>query len=131
MINNVSSVVCVTCNYGYYYQVNQTCTTGCDQYFYQNTWNHSCDSCSLNCGDCTSPYDSSCINCRGGKYFLSNMTGGYCLPICPTQYYVQTSTSCLSCHSTCLECNGVTSSDCSKCASGLYLYNGYCRYVCP
>jgi len=70
-------------------QANDTCTTGCDQYYYKNTWNHSCDACHADCGDCTSSYSSSCLNCRNGTFYLSNTTGGYCLSSCPTQGYVQ------------------------------------------
>lgn len=64
-------------------------------------------------------------------YFLSNQTGGYCLTDCPTVYYVKTGTNCLSCHKTCKTCNGITSANCHSCVDGLYLYSGYCRYVCP
>ena len=129
--NTTFLVKCYTCIYGFYYQANHTCTIGCDIYMYQNKWNHSCNACSPSCGDCTSPYNSSCTNCRANMFFLSNQTGGYCLSQCPTTLYVTTGTNCLSCHKTCFTCNGVTSSSCSSCATGLYLYGGYCRYVCP
>lgn len=39
--------------------------------------------------------------------------------------------NCLPCHKTCKTCNGISSADCITCATGLYFYNGYCRYVCP
>ncbi len=126
-----TKIYCSTCKYGYYLQKNRTCLTGCDQYKYMNKWNHSCDDCSPICGDCTSPSESSCNNCKANMYFLSNQTGGYCLTACPTLYYVRTGTNCLSCHKTCKTCNGVTSANCHSCVDGLYLYSGYCRYVCP
>lgn len=50
-----TKIYCSTCNYGYYLQSNHTCLTGCDQYKYKNRWNHSCDDCSSQCGDCSSP----------------------------------------------------------------------------
>ena len=47
-----NTVQCLTCKYGYYLQSDQTCLTTCGTYKYQNKWNHSCDDCSVNCGEC-------------------------------------------------------------------------------
>lgn len=124
------NVYCETCIDGYYYQANQTCTAGCDQYMFKNQWKHICEDCDSDCGDCTSAYDSSCINCRNGSYFLSNSTGGYCLGSCPSEGYVTDVDQCSPCHETCSSCNGLTSADCHSCKAGLYLQDGYCRYVC-
>lgn len=90
----IAAAVCTSCKYGYFFQADETCKATCDQYFFKNLWNHSCDPCSLDCGDCENDNETSCINCRGSKRFLSNMTGGYCIDACPTQGYVRQGDIC-------------------------------------
>ena len=85
---------CTACADGYYMHSDNTCQTACNQYEFKNQWNHSCDSCHADCGDCSSPYSTSCTNCRSPKYFLKNETGGYCLSQCPTQGYVTNGNLC-------------------------------------
>ena len=125
-------IQCLTCAYGYYLKdSDMTCNLDCDPLYYKNKWNHSCDACPASCGDCTALSDSSCTNCPGGKKFLANISGGYCIDTCPTEYYVETGSNCLDCYLTCKTCIGVTSSSCTSCIDGLYLSSGMCRYVCP
>lgn len=100
-----ASVLCKTCKYGYFLQANRACQTSCSPTFYKNRWNNTCDPCNPACKDCSGPADSACLNCISPKYFLSNFTGGYCLPACPSIGYVTfLSTTCLACHQTCLTC---------------------------
>lgn len=127
-----TNVICSTCKYGYYFnEADSTCNLDCDPYYYKNAWNHSCDACNILCGECTSGSASSCTTCPSNKYFLANISGGYCLDSCPTEYYVRTGFNCLDCYTTCKTCNGVSSSSCLTCVSGLFLSDGMCRYVCP
>lgn len=124
-------ISCLTCLYGYFLQANKTCMVGCDDGYYKNTWNHTCDPCSSACGNCTTGADGSCIDCRSGKVFLANITGKFCLSTCPVYYYYQFGINCLDCYRTCKTCNGVNNDNCLTCIDGLYLSSGMCRYVCP
>lgn len=124
-------VQCITCQYGYYMQTDNTCKTTCLPLFFKNNWRNTCDPCSANCGNCTSSADSSCIDCRAGKVFLANVSGKYCLGTCPSEYYYRSGDNCLDCYTACKTCQGTTSVDCLTCVDGLYLSNGMCRYVCP
>ena len=112
-------------------QINYTCTSSCNPLYFKNNWQNTCDPCSLNCGNCTSAADSSCIDCRAGKVFLANSTGKFCLNICPSYYYYTSGTNCIDCYFTCKTCQGTGSTDCLTCIDGLFLSNGMCRYVCP
>ena len=98
---------------------------------YKNKWNHSCDDCSGDCGDCETPDASACTSCRSPKYYLTNISGGYCLNVCPTERYVTSGSNCLECYDSCESCSGVSSSDCLTCIEGYYLSEGMCRLVCP
>ncbi len=130
-ITTNSTIICLSCKYQFFLQANGTCLRSCDYGLFQNTWNRTCDLCSLMCGNCTSPTSDACSDCRSGKVFLGNSTGRYCLNSCPVNYYYQSGTNCLNCYTTCLTCNGSNSDNCLTCITGLYLSNGMCRYVCP
>jgi hypothetical protein len=130
MLTN-GTVVCLTCKYNFYLQINLTCTSNCDFAYFKNKWKYTCDACSNDCGNCTTASHSSCIDCRNSRVFLGNISGKYCLVSCPTNYYFTSGTNCLDCYSTCKTCNGVNSYNCLTCVSGLYLSGGMCRYVCP
>lgn len=88
MDDNSDTVYCKTCIYGYFFQVNETCTAGCDSHKYKNTWNQSCDDCHDDCNDCTSPKESSCLNCNSPAYLIKNISGSYCVEACPTEGFV-------------------------------------------
>lgn len=123
------AVRCLTCLYGFYLQPNNTCLSSCDPGKFANKWNQTCLDCDSSCQTCYGPDSANCITCSVSDKYLKNSTGGYCLTSCPTIGYV-TSTSCIPCHQTCATCNNNTSSGCITCASGLYLENHQCRYVC-
>lgn len=126
-----SAIYCNTCKYSFYLQANNTCLPSCDNGYFANTWNHTCDKCSTACGNCTSGTSDACIDCNATSLFLSNSSGKYCLSTCPTNYYYQSGGNCLNCYSTCLTCNGSTSGNCITCIQGLFLSAGMCRYICP
>lgn len=125
------TILCLTCQYGYYLQTNQTCTSTCEPLYYKNAWGRTCERCSTDCGNCTANSSSSCIDCPTGKVFLGNISGKYCLSTCPANYYYRSGSNCLDCYSTCETCSGTAANNCSTCVQGLYLSNGMCRYVCP
>lgn len=124
-------VQCITCQYGYFMQTDNTCRTTCLPLYFKNNWRNTCDPCNANCGNCTSSAASSCLDCRAGKVFLANVSGKYCLGTCPSEYYYRSGDNCLDCYTACKTCQGTTSVDCLTCIDGLYLSNGMCRYVCP
>jgi proprotein convertase subtilisin/kexin type 5 len=130
--SGTSAAYCTSCIYGsFYYSGNSTCISTCNTNQYQNTWNNSCTNCDPSCVTCNGPSSYSCLSCPGVNNLLTNSTGGYCLATCPSTGYVQVGTTCQPCDSTCITCNGVSSNQCATCQSGYYLYNGYCRYICP
>lgn len=130
----VSAIVqCTACAYGTFYQTSTpTCTSQCTNYEFKNTWNNSCSTCDVACGNCNGPTNTSCTDCISTNYLLTNYSGGFCLTACPSTGYVPSGgTTCQPCDITCATCNGVSASQCVACANGYYFYSGYCRYICP
>jgi proprotein convertase subtilisin/kexin type 5 len=59
----------------------------------------------------------------------------FCLPSCPTSFYVDNRTSpgvCSPCHSSCIACLGPQDSNCTRCAAGFLQHDGLtlCSLIC-
>jgi len=127
-----STVYCTACAYGTFFQsANNTCGTSCTNSQYKNAWNNSCNACNSACVQCNGPSNTSCTACLPAQKLLTNSSGGFCLTSCPVVGYVGFGTTCQTCDSTCISCNGVSANQCSNCTAGYFYYSGYCRYVCP
>ena len=133
-----SSTQCSSCSSQYSLVSGQcTCTTGScqcslDQY-YDNAASV-CQDCSSVCAECSGPSSSSCTACATG-FSLSN---GQCvcqqsICSCPAGTYFQTSSGiCMECSSSCEECSGSQSDQCTSCTNNLALSTssvGSC--ICP
>jgi len=59
--------------------------------------------------------------------------GGLCVADCPDRYYDDADRrACLSCHPSCLLCDGPDANDCDTCSDPeTYLHNGACLPRCP
>jgi len=134
--NNMSNTsYCTSCASGTFFTssgpLNTSCLTSCNSTQFKNTWNNSCDPCHASCATCRGPSSFACLSCPGSDNLLTNSTGGYCVPSCPTVGYTKVGSVCQPCDATCMICNGTSSASCSACKSGYYYYGGYCRYICP
>ena len=94
-----------------------------------------CQACDSTCGTCTGPSSSECLSCTSSSTpFLHS---GSCIASCPvdgTFVDVQGSVNlCTACHSTCQQCSGSGSTDCTSCpSSGTPLMDsGACVSACP
>ena len=82
--------------------------------------------CPPQCSQCvlTANFTPNCLTCN---QFLSQSSG--CL-LCPNGFFLDTSnqysTVCRKCYSTCLECTGATSLNCTVCFPGYMLVGTYC-----
>ncbi|CAL8278916.1 unnamed protein product [Merluccius merluccius] len=86
-----------------------------------------CERCSAACRHCTP--SGQCTDCEE-YYFLHE---GQCVPECPERWYEDAAQrACLSCHPTCLFCDGPGSNDCDTCSDpDTALHNGACLSGCP
>jgi hypothetical protein len=108
-----------------------SCATTCDTgYFIPSTdpTTQVCKNCDVSCLKCTLNSTNCLVNqCNIGYiYFSINST---CLNPCPNGYY-NNSGVCNQCVSMCLTCSG-SSSTCTSCSDGLYLFSGSCLNSCP
>ena len=72
-----------------------------------------CNPCHSTCGGkCSGPSDSQCLACDsvGTHAYLRN---GQCVLACGDGFYADESRVCRPCHSTCRQCTGPRSTDCS------------------
>ena len=57
---------------------------------------------------------------------------GLCYTTCPVNYFGSNQTQlCLTCHSSCLTCDGPFSDDCLSCPIGVVLISRVCYTTCP
>ena len=80
-----------------------------------------CFACSDYCIDCDNA--KSCKRCLPNTYLVRNTT---CLPSCPSNSFTAPDNTCISCHQSCLSCNGPLQSDCTQCHSQFILVNNSC-----
>jgi proprotein convertase subtilisin/kexin type 5 len=121
---------CLSCNnLTYYYQ--GSCIYNCPTGTFSYAGNCQADPClsynsaTNDCLLCVSPY----------LLFNKTMTGDennsylqICVSTCPSGT-VQSGSSCNACPQSCLSC--ISTSICTNCSAGAYLYQGQCQYSCP
>ncbi|CAG9335957.1 unnamed protein product [Blepharisma stoltei] len=123
-------------------ELSNACIPNCDLLYYPD--GSSCTSCQTqctwgcvrhdkNCNLCQDviclvcdDYASTCITCREHAYLSSSAC------VCYDGYYWNLADEkCDSCDYTCKTCTSSTSGDCIVCASGFYMYLGWCISKCP
>ena len=93
-----------------------TCPTG----FYPSEDNIACLPCDTSCVACTN--GTGCTQCQSASPWMIGPSESLCYENCPPMTY-QNSTlgRCLDCNSTCVNCTGPSSQECTSCGSDSYL----------
>lgn len=124
-----TTTFCLTCNntLGLYFE-NNVCRSNCSYNYF--LVNNICTYCALPCKICSGSINScsSCyINSTNPIFFNS-----FCISSnqCPIGHYVNsTNLSCEVCPTNCSQCT--SSTVCSSCSLGYYLYGTLCLSTCP
>ncbi|NXD29010.1 FRAS1 protein, partial [Spelaeornis formosus] len=111
------------------------CLENCGEGFYQH--HNVCRGCHPSCSSCSGPGPARCLQCRTPEDVLQphlpreGALHGLCLPLCPPQFYVDSTGVCRECHSSCAGCVGSSSQDCTACPAPHVLQEGRCLPWCP
>lgn len=83
-------------------------------------------------GNQCSGFERECQKCEHLSMVADN-GDQKCVNYCPIGYFADYEhRRCSLCHSSCIECNGTKSTDCTKCKTGLLtIENGECTSKCP
>lgn len=110
------------------YFIDNTCIATCPALHYAD-FGLVCRKCFETCLTCNGIYKISCLTCDHGSTtpFYHQQE---CLEECPPKLFPSPTKICLDCHSTCEECNGISSTQCLKCEDGKFLKNGSCIPAC-
>ncbi|KAL4482623.1 hypothetical protein ABPG73_021283 [Tetrahymena malaccensis] len=138
---------CKSCSVGYFYQnqcltqcpdqcnTNQfldtdgVCKSNCPPGKWTNTTTKKCELCDSNCKSCDVTSKSNCTSCNSPQFL--DKTSSLCVNTCPSKYFGNQSTQiCEKCDTTCQECTGQNSNQCTKCSGSLYLDANKCVPVC-
>ena len=145
---------CLTCASGtYFFSEDNSCLSTCPGGFYSNGLsnpNNLCVECYQNnppsypdgtCLTCSGSNSNQCQSCGSLQYLDS--TTGKCVNTCPIGYYADPPTNtCIHCYQapspsstyqSCYTCVAGTSTDCTACLSGTFLYqeDQTCLNPCP
>ncbi|EWS73119.1 zinc finger lsd1 subclass family protein (macronuclear) [Tetrahymena thermophila SB210] len=124
-----SSTNCTKCNSNLYLHHN-TCLAICPKGYYANLSNGKCDPCNTSCETCFGPNPDQCTNCKGELLF--DPVSKKCVEKCQQKYYEdKDNNQCVECDSSCLECSGSLSNQCTKCPDKLILFKNECISSCP
>ncbi|KAL4494813.1 hypothetical protein ABPG73_004253 [Tetrahymena malaccensis] len=129
-VNNSSN--CTQCIDGLYLMPTTLgCVQSCPVYFYLNSTNNTCLSCSQNCRYCQD--NTTCLSCSQGYFIDSNNSCSKCDPNCHTcqtnsnfctscynQYYLTSDNTCNQCDASCRTCE-TTPTYCTSCNNQYYL----------
>lgn len=125
--------ICSKCEQGYYL-FNSKCLDKCPESFFKNdSPDRICKNCSSFCSTCLNL--NVCLQCQSGYFKFNQQENNsvICLEKCPQGYYRDiVKSTCKTCDSSCLECNGPLNSNCLSCDEklGKKLLNGYCLGEC-
>jgi proprotein convertase subtilisin/kexin type 5 len=104
-----------------------SCLTECPYGWIQDA-NKNCTHCIKNCETCLDLTNSNCPKCAA-TYFRYETS--FCLEICPTKYFGNTSNYvCEPCDVSCQECTGASSSECTTCAPSFYTFDEPPKIMC-
>lgn len=83
--------------------------------------NRTCLPCSQQClltNNCTGPAPTQCNTCANVSISSTDTSLDECIPMCPSDYYMDRFNHCRPCHSLCVGgCTGPSSTDCMQCTN--------------
>jgi len=125
----LSSTICTSCNPGYYFQPNQTCSNSisCGSRTFFNNQTQNCQNCPYDCLTCYT--DNTCASCSSSDNRQLDLATHRCVPL--SQYFDNQTTVCPPCPANCLVCKSLAL--CTVCLSGAYMstVNNLCYTQCP
>lgn len=98
-----AAAVCLTCNVGYFLDIDSRCVTTCSNISYIGL-NGTCKLCTNDCRTCSITL-SNCTSCEASQYLLFNNT---CVRACSSGYYNNVNSTCEACVNPCLTCSSRT-----------------------
>lgn len=131
-----TSTRCLSCHHDNVLLPGGTCSYHCPVSSYKIA-NKTCLPCHQSCQSCVGPGYTNCSACASSQYKLMN---GMCelVTTCdPHLYYDHRAFECRSCHTSCAECRGKESVDCTACYPDWIQVDGHCvqnprlRKDCP
>ena len=146
---------CKTCSTPttFYSPMDKSCVITCPDGYYADTSDYpenQCRKCyqynppsnlGSTCVTCNGPSSNQCLSCNSSQFL--DTTTNTCVNICPAGWWGDlTSNTCKPCYQaplatdfvqSCYMCAGPSSTDCTGCFSGSFLYsaNGSCLQSCP
>ncbi|KAL4449881.1 hypothetical protein ABPG74_015000 [Tetrahymena malaccensis] len=124
-----SSTKCTKCNQNMYLH-EYSCYATCPKGYYADLSSGKCAHCNSSCETCFGPNADQCTNCKGDLLF--DPVSQKCVDKCQQKYYAdKENNQCIECDSSCLECSGSLSNECTKCSDKLILFNQECISNCP
>ncbi|KAL4449882.1 hypothetical protein ABPG74_015001 [Tetrahymena malaccensis] len=120
---------CISCNTNQFLDTDGVCKSNCPPGKWTNTTTKKCELCDSNCKSCDVTSKSNCTSCNSPQFL--DKTSSLCVNTCPSKYFGNQSTQiCEKCDTTCQECTGQNSNQCTKCSGSLYLDANKCVPVC-
>ncbi|XP_053317651.1 extracellular matrix organizing protein FRAS1 [Spea bombifrons] len=111
------------------------CLSNCGEGYFSD--GSHCYACHPSCRTCLGPEVSHCTKCMKSEESLQAVQlyrgkpYGTCHTHCKPQFYVDISSECQECHSSCQSCAGEGHLNCTACSSPDVLYQGTCLKQCP
>ncbi|XP_071256392.1 extracellular matrix organizing protein FRAS1-like [Salvelinus alpinus] len=126
---------CTLCSQGLSLHQGQ-CLEVCGQGLYHQ--DGSCLNCHPSCRTCVGPLSSDCLRCLKPEEALQPLTSpphiplphGVCVAECPAPFYLDAQHTCRECHTSCLQCTGGSSQNCTSCTPPYVLQEGQCVPRC-
>lgn len=131
-----SEAACTSCASPNYLS-SSTCVSQCPESTFSDS-SRVCSPCHSTCLSCSGSLGTQCLTCKPAVPYLS---AGSCVAVCPkfvqanvcvdscSSGYYNDATTCKACNAACQECDGATSSNCTKCKE--YRYKSQCIASCP
>ncbi|XP_029574000.1 extracellular matrix organizing protein FRAS1 [Salmo trutta] len=135
---------CTVCTQGLSLHQGQ-CLEACGQGLYHQ--DGTCLNCHPSCRTCVGPLSSDCLRCLKPEEALQPLTSpphtplphGVCVAECPATFYLDAQHTCRvfslswsisECHTSCLQCTGGSSQNCTSCGPPYVLQEGQCVPRC-
>ena len=130
------SLGCTSCASTLYLQSSvgpSNCLPNCPSYTYIYQNNQTCLLCDSTCETCSGPQNYQCLSCKLGSYLYVNQDNFSCISSCPIGMFTSESLRlCYLCDSSCKNCSGPNSDECTICSSEIKVLNdGVCIDNCP
>ncbi|XP_035245707.1 extracellular matrix protein FRAS1-like isoform X1 [Anguilla anguilla] len=110
------------------------CVLHCPEQHYKDAHGR-CRGCHPSCYSCNGPQRSDCTCCLNPEGVLSPHSNGVIhstyISGCKDHFYLASDKFCRECHTSCLQCTGSSSMNCTSCPSLSILHRGQCLHRCP